>query len=167
MCWLVIFIFTMIIYQSDRLAAHLFRIKQRSEYLRQGSCQKTGQCCQALAIEVPRSFMKREKLLHWVKRWCKSIYNFHYLGTINENWLVFECHYLSDENTCRIYPFRPKLCREFPQTTLWGKGNLHKGCGFWFLKRTDQGSFQEKLVRQQHEQERKEFRLHIKKDLSN
>lgn len=155
--WTYVFFFGFWIYIGDLLAQKILVYSRRTEFIRQGSCQRTGQCCRNLAIQIPRSWAKRPKIVRLFNAWYRSIMNFHYLGTINENWLVFECHYLKNNNTCGVYPYRPKLCREFPLVPLFGHGRLHKGCGFWFLKRSEQGKFGAQLTKQAHDLERQEY----------
>jgi hypothetical protein len=50
--------------------------------------------------------------------------------------LVYSCNYLTPEMTCGIQRFKPKLCRDFPQQKWRGFTKLHKGCGFYFEKKT-------------------------------
>jgi len=155
--WVLAFLFGGWIYLGDRFAAWLLRHSHKTEYVLKGGCARTGQCCRSLALQYPRSWVRRTWLVRILKTWYAQVFNFHYLGTVNENWLVFECHYLKNGNTCGIYPYRPKLCREFPVTPRFGHGRLHKGCGFWFTKRSEAGTFQEAMDRQGHEQERREY----------
>jgi Fe-S-cluster containining protein len=121
-------------------------------------------CCKSLAIEIPLFVARWPWAVKLIHGWYRSIFNFHYLGTLKENWLVYECHYLRKDNTCGIYPYRPKLCREFPLTPLFGHGGLHKGCGFWFAKRSELGTFREKLTEQAHAQERVEYLSHLDRE---
>ena len=155
--WVLAFEFGSVIYLSDKFAYHLLRYPKRSEYVLKGGCARSGQCCRNLALQIPKSWAKRPKIAGLFNWWYRKIFNFHYLGTIYENWMVYECHYLKNGDTCGIYPYRPKLCREFPLTPLFGHGRLHRGCGFWYLKRSDQGGFQEELAKKEHEQGRREF----------
>lgn len=155
--WIYAFFFGGVIYLSDRLAMVLLRTARKSEYVRRGGCQNTGMCCRSLAIEIPRSWARRSWLVRGLRGWYRSGFNFHSLGTLHGNWLVFECHHLRPDNRCGIYPYRPKLCREFPVTPLFGHGRLHKGCGFWFAKRSELGTFQEALLAKQHDRERRDY----------
>jgi len=155
--WMLAFLFGGAIYLTDKFAYWLLRLHKRSEYVRRGHCQMTGMCCRNLAIEIPKFLARRSWFVNFIKGWYRSIFNFHALGTLQENWLVFECHYLTADNQCGIYPYRPKLCREYPLTPLFGHGRLHKGCGFWFTKRSELGTFKEKMAEKGHEQERLEY----------
>jgi hypothetical protein len=39
----------------------------------------------------------------------------------------------------------------------FGHGRLHKGCGYYFVERSQLGKFGEVLARQDHEKERAEY----------
>ncbi len=155
--WSYAFFFGVLVSFSQRWVSFLLRTKKDSQYVLRGACQKTGMCCRSLAIEIPHSWGRRAWLVKAVRIWYREVFNFHSLGMLYGNWLVFECHHLRPDHTCGIYPYRPSLCREFPLTPLWGHGQLHKGCGFWFVKREDLGTFQEKLSEFEHEHERREY----------
>lgn len=157
LCWILAFVFGSVIYLADRLAYRILRMHRRSEYVLKGGCARTGQCCRNLALQVPGFVARRAWMTRLFNAWYRSIFNFHYLGTIYGNWMVYECHYLKNGDTCGIRPYRPKICREFPLVPLFGHGRLHRGCGFWFMKRSEQGGFQEKLSQQEHEQGQREF----------
>jgi Fe-S-cluster containining protein len=156
-CWVLAFLFGSAIYLGDKIAYLLLFYSRRTEFVRRGGCARTGQCCRNLALQVPNAWARRPWIVKIFNAWYRAIFNFHYLGTINQNWLVYECHYLKNGNLCSIYPYRPKLCREFPLTPLFGHGNLHKGCGYYFLQRGEIGKFREKLVEKEHEAERQAY----------
>lgn len=156
-CWTLAYVFGSCIYLGDRFAYYLLFFPKPTEFVVRGACARTGQCCRSLAIQIPRSWAKRPRVVKVFNAWYRSIFNFHYLGILYDNWLVYECHYLKDGTVCSVYPYRPKLCREFPITPLFGHGRLHKGCGFWFVKRTDLGTFRGTLREKEHEQERRSY----------
>ncbi|MCB1215479.1 MAG: YkgJ family cysteine cluster protein [Deltaproteobacteria bacterium] len=160
--WVFAFMAGMMIYYSDRLAAYLLKHQNRTEYLLKGGCAQTGQCCQAIALELPKSWVASPKIRRFFLLFYQKVFNFHFLGVNEASWLIFECHYLRPNQTCGIYPFRPKLCREFPLIPFKGHGRLHKGCGFWFAKKSDLGGFGEKLAQQMHEKEREDYLRSLK-----
>jgi Fe-S-cluster containining protein len=155
--WVLAFLLGMTIYWADKIAWKLLRYDKKSRDVRQGSCQKTGMCCRDLSIEIPESWARCPWLREGIRRWYRFLNNFQPVGTLHGRLLVFSCGYLTKENTCGIYPFRPKICREYPAVTLFGHANLHKGCGFWFIERAKLGSFEEKLKLEEHQQERVEY----------
>lgn len=49
--------------------------------------------------------------------------------------LTFECKYISKNNTCKIYFFRPFFCRDYPNINpelIYGGVEMLDGCGFYF-----------------------------------
>ncbi len=122
-----------------------------------GGCQRSGMCCRDLAIEIPQAWARRPKVVRLFQGWYRYVHNFQPTQIVNGNLLQFSCGHLSNENDCTIYPFRPKLCREYPATTLFGHAQLHKGCGFWFLERNQLKTFQEKLAEEGHAAERRAY----------
>jgi Fe-S-cluster containining protein len=155
--WVLAFTFGFCIFLGDWLAYCILFIHRRSQYVRMGGCARTGQCCRNLALEIPKSWAKRPWVVSLFTRWYRTIFNFHFRGMQQDGWMVFECHHLRDGNVCSIYPYRPKLCREFPLVPLFGHGRLHKGCGFYYLKRSEQGTFAQALAEQNHGRERREY----------
>lgn len=106
----------------------------RTEFVRRGQCRMTGLCCQNIGMEVPRSWLKRPRLLKWIQKWHQLRYRFDYQG-IQDNMLVYSCRDLTPDKRCSIQWMKPKLCRDYPPTPLFGILKLHKGCGFYFEKR--------------------------------
>ena len=154
--WALVFLFNMTIYWGDKIAWRLLRYDKKTRFVRKGACQRTGMCCQALAIEIPRSWAKHPWIVRAFNGWYRSVYRFQPVRTVNGNMLQFDCQYLTKQNTCGIYPFRPKLCREYPAATLFGHANVHRGCGFWFVEREKLGTFAEALKREEHEAEQRQ-----------
>lgn len=155
--WAMVFVFQWILRGSDRLAAKLFRQERRSQFILRGQCRRTGLCCQTLGIELPASWLKHPRIVVFFQRWYALVHNFQTVGPPQGQLLPLSCGYLREGNVCAIYPYRPKLCRDYPQTGLFGKIQLHRGCGFWFVPRDKQGGFEEKLLREQHESERRNY----------
>ena len=96
---------------------------------------------------IPEAWVRRPWIVRFFIWWHRYRFNFHYLETVN-NLLVYECGYIGKNNLCSIYKWRPRLCREHPNTFLWGFPRVHKGCGFYFTKR-GQKDFQEILKKEQ------------------
>lgn len=157
--WAVVFTLHMIIFFGDKIAWKLLRGERKGQYVRMGSCQKSGVCCKMIGIGFPRYWLKSRwivKTIHWYMRF---IHNFYPQGTTVDKMLVFECRNLTPDNSCGIYPFRPKICREFPFVTLSSHSKLYKGCGYWFIERNKLGTFEEKMAASEHEKNRRESRL--------
>lgn len=133
--YVLIWIPNMMIYWGDHLAWYLLGKQRHARFIRQGQCRNTGVCCRAIGIDYPRSWIKQSWFLGLLRRYYSWVYNFRFLGLYEARRLVFECQHLTPQNTCSIHPFRPKICREYPQVTLTGHARVHRGCGFWFEER--------------------------------
>ena len=155
--WAVTFLCHMTVYYCDKFAWKLLGYDKKSRYLRRGGCQRTGLCCQTLGIELPQSWVNSPRVLNFFRGWYALVHNFQSIGPPQGRLLPLACRHLREGNLCSIYPFRPKLCREYPQVSFFGKVELHRGCGFWFVERAKQGQFEESLLQQQHDAERREF----------
>jgi Fe-S-cluster containining protein len=149
--WAGVFLFQMIVYWGDKIAWKLLRYDKKTRYVRRGACQRTGMCCQSLAIELPASWIRRPWMVRFFHGWYRMVHRFEPAGPPQGKLLPLTCAHLKDGNLCTIYPFRPKLCREYPFVTLFGHIELHRGCGFWFMEREKVGTFEEKLQREEHE----------------
>lgn len=122
----------------------------KKEYVRTGSCNRCGRCCQLLAVEMPRWLAARDRLAYLVSRWHDLVLNFEFRGR-TDRWLVYRCRYYraaSDESgpgRCSIHPFRPRLCRFYPRNGLYGHPKLHRACGFSFVRRDGRPTFAQVL----------------------
>jgi Fe-S-cluster containining protein len=155
--WFFVFLFSMIIYVGDRFAWWILRYDQKTQFVRKGSCQKTGMCCRNIGIQIPASWAKHPRVVRAFQRWYSFVHRFQPKGVLRGNLLIFDCAHLRPDHTCGIYPFRPKLCREYPVKTLFGRVELFKGCGFWFVEREKLGTFEEKARESEHQQERLQY----------
>jgi len=150
--WLGVYLLFGIVHWCDRLVWKALRFDKKTRYVRMGACQRSGMCCQTLGIELPKSWLRRPWVVRLAQGWYSRIHNFQAAGEPQGRLLPLSCGYLKGKNLCTIYPYRPKLCREFPATSLFGKIELHHGCGFWFLERAKLGGFEEKLAEKTHDQ---------------
>jgi Fe-S-cluster containining protein len=141
------FIIEGIISLMENLSYQILHLFWKTEYVRKGECQMTGQCCRAIGMELPRSWYRYPRLIHFVTKWHELRYHFTFLRR-QDKLLVYECQYLKN-NRCGIHLVKPKLCRDFPKTKLFGITKLHKGCGYQFVKRGGK-SFEEVLRNQAH-----------------
>lgn len=141
------FIVGALFYYMESAADWLIGTYSRTEYIRQGSCNRCGRCCRLLALEMP-SFVARNKYLVHFFIWLHALFfNFQYEGQ-NGKWLVYRCGYFVDEDPvrCRIYPFRHRLCRYYPRQHLYGHPKVHVDCGFKFMRRDGKPTFDEILA---------------------
>lgn len=114
--------------------------RDKTQYVREGHCNRCGRCCRFLALIMPEFVASRRWLVKILRVWHSSVLNFEPLGE-SENALIYRCRYYcdpSDGNSghCKIYPFRHRLCRFFPRQSLYGRPELHNECGFRFIRRS-------------------------------
>lgn len=133
-------------YVMEEGANRLVGAFAKTQYARKGSCNRCGRCCRLLALEMPHYISRREYLVRFLIWWHKVGLNFHFEGK-EKNWLIYSCAYLNDGDkpSCRIYPFRHRLCRQYPKQPLYGHPKTHKECGFRFKRRDGKPSFDEIL----------------------
>jgi Fe-S-cluster containining protein len=115
-------------------------VRAKTEYVREGSCNRCGRCCRLLALILPKGVDKSNIAVRVARAWHRLMMNFRFIG-VEEGWLVYRCGYYRDgddkrHGRCSIYPMRHRLCRFFPRQMLYGHPSLHKDCGFRFVKRS-------------------------------
>lgn len=128
--WVLEWIFEL----SEDLSYSFIYLFRKPEYVRQGGCAGTGQCCQAIGLKLPRFLLKSKTVITLFRKWHYLRYNFRCIG-LRDDLMVYECMYLQPDKSCGIQAFKPKLCRDFPKLPLFGFTRLHKGCGFSFQRR--------------------------------
>ena len=131
---------------TQRVEDKFICLFKRPEYIRKGGCQMSGMCCSNLGLLLPKAWSRRAWIIRYFVWWHRYRYKFHFLGIV-DNLLVYECGYVTKDNQCSIYPWRPRLCREYPKVQLWDFPKLHKGCGFYFIQR-GRADFAETLERE-------------------
>lgn len=136
----------LLFYYMEKAAGWVINYHKKTEYIRVGACAKCGKCCQLLAIQYPAFFNRLPRLLNVTIAWHQFRYGFTYFNK-EGNYLLYKCSFLRRDNTCAIYRFRPRLCREYPRVGLYGKPPIHFGCGFYFVRRDGRLGFDESLHR--------------------
>lgn len=119
-------------------------INKKTEYVLKGSCNKCGRCCHLLAVQYPKFFERLPIVVNTLIKWHQFRYNFMFRGK-EEYHLLYECNWLLEGGRCKIYPFRPRLCREYPKMGFFGHPLRHAECGFYFERRDGKNSFDDIL----------------------
>ncbi|MFC1483338.1 YkgJ family cysteine cluster protein [Candidatus Margulisiibacteriota bacterium] len=121
-----------------------FRIFPR-QYVRRGSCQQCGLCCERLVIELSPKFILRFKVITWfLIRWHEIVNNFTFLGVeYDVGYLFFKCNHVTKEGKCGIHWRRYPMCRTYPKEQWFGKRTLLPWCGYRFVLRKSRRSFEE------------------------
>lgn len=103
------------------------------KYLRKGSCNGCGRCCQKIYVRHARDVIKTEEEFEKLK----TLHFFYgYLQVVGKDsiGLIFECSKLNKETgRCTAYKTRPVICRQYPQEEIFMMGgNITENCGFSF-----------------------------------
>lgn len=108
----------------------------RPPFKRIGKCKKRGNCCYYILLKKSRG------PLGWISLfWNTQINGFYKRGgevfdTEGKERIVMGCRYLKDDGSCKIYPFRPVVCRKWPVIEHFGYPKILKGCGFKAVTKT-------------------------------
>jgi hypothetical protein len=119
---------------ADLAAMLLVRWVYPPRFVLTGECHQRGVCCQHILAAPPRwlrdSFLRQPFL--WYHR---VMHNFREIGHGPEGIIVLSCGHLAPEGRCRIYRFRPLLCRNYPELPFFDAPRLLPGCGFTAVPR--------------------------------
>lgn len=106
-----------------------------------GKCLQCGNCCQNIAIYLSDGFWMYPQLKKLVIRWYEWLYHFNFKQEEPQHKvLIFSCQYLQNQ-TCRIYHWRPYICRKYPLPRYFEKPSFLDSCGF----KTELKKFKQKL----------------------
>ena len=141
----IVYLIVGLIFQHLEVFSNRFiGYSKRTEYIRKGSCRQCGKCCEMLAVQYPKFFNKMPRLKRFVRRWYEFRCDFTHLCD-EDNYYLFKCNLLGLDRRCSHYHMRPRLCREYPKTRLYGRSHTKLDCGFYFVRRDGQKSFDEEL----------------------
>lgn len=120
------------------LALHRWQAKRHGliRYELSGSCQQSGQCCEAPGIQVRRIVWYVPTLRRIFLWWQRRINGFELRETLREHRaFVFECtHFDRTTRQCDSYHSRPGMCRDYPRLLLQqADPQLFPRCGFKVL----------------------------------
>ncbi len=135
----VVFVVGYTSYWMEVAADYVVGASRSTEYVRKGSCNRCGKCCELLALEMPSFMAKRDWMVRLANAWHDALLNFKPEG-VYKNLLVYRCRYFRRKpkgktGFCSIYPFRHRLCRYYPKQLLHTRFVLSEDCGFYFVKR--------------------------------
>ena len=112
-----------------------------SKYIIKGKCKKCGKCCRNILFSTKDGYIKsREKFFEMQKKY-RYYKNFKISGVVENKQdfqngaLTFECKFISKNNHCKIYLFRPIFCRDYPninQDLIYNGVEMLDECGFYF-----------------------------------
>ena len=105
------------------LAAHrvLRRARGEQPWRLQGSCRRSGACCEAPAIAVGRLVWSLPSARRLFLGWQRRVNGFE-LASVDAraHVFVFRCsHFDPATRSCDSYDSRPGMCRDYPRLLLW------------------------------------------------
>ena len=106
----------------------------KRNYIRTGSCKGCGRCCREIYVRHGKETIRNEEEYEKLRS-SHSFYSFLKPVGKDEIGLIFECTKLDPETKkCKIHPFRPLLCRRYPQEEIFMMGgDISAGCGYKFI----------------------------------
>ena len=113
----------------------LFQYLSSARYVKNGKCNRCGNCCRNILLYIEEDPIKTEKQFEKVKEWEKHYHNFYISGKTENGALLFTCREIDENNRCKVYFFRGLGCREYPKKNtkfLINGGKPLDGCGYYF-----------------------------------
>lgn len=106
-------------------------VVKKQKYVITGSCSKCGKCCR----EIRAYGMKDEKDLKFMQLIFPWYKRFYILKKDENNELTLSCKYLSEDGSCKVYKFRPFICRNYPERIIYKNLEMIDGCGYKVIKK--------------------------------
>lgn len=112
-----------------------------SKYVIKGKCKRCGKCCRNILFSDKNGYIKSKEKFIELKKKYRYYRNFEISGVVKDKQefqngaLTFVCKHISDDNRCKIYPFRPFFCRDYPfinPELIYNGVEMLDGCGFRF-----------------------------------
>ena len=112
-----------------------------SKYVLKGKCKKCGACCRNILFSTHDGYVKSKEVFLAMQKKHRYYRNFKISGVVSDKQdfqngaLTFECKFISKNNKCLIYPFRPLFCRDYPsknQDLIYSGVTMLDNCGFYF-----------------------------------
>ncbi|TIH20136.1 YkgJ family cysteine cluster protein [Marinifilum sp. JC120] len=105
--------------------------RKRQNVVIRGNCKMCGSCCRSICLNVGNKWLKTKKHLANAIDEDEALSRFEICGKTEEGYLKFSCTCLNENGTCDDYENRPRLCRTFPNPSIFMQfGELPAGCGF-------------------------------------
>ena len=112
-----------------------------SKYVIKGNCKKCGACCRNILFSTKEGYVKSKEIFEKMQKNHPYYRNFHISGIVENKQdfqngaLTFECKFISKNNRCKIYWFRPLFCRDYPfvnKDLIYNGVEMLDNCGFYF-----------------------------------
>ena len=112
-----------------------------SRYVLKGKCKKCGACCRNILFSTKEGYIKDKDTFEQMQKEYRYYRNFKISGIVENKKdfqngaLTFECKYISKNNRCKIYLFRPMFCRDYPNINpdlIYNGVEMLDNCGYYF-----------------------------------
>jgi Fe-S-cluster containining protein len=102
-------------------------------YVRTGSCNQCGQCCQNIYLTYRRKVIQSVEVFGRVQKLHPKEYGSFEPIETTATGVVFKCNALEEDNKCGRYLSRPAFCRTYPtEDSLIHGGKLPADCSYIF-----------------------------------
>jgi uncharacterized protein len=121
-------------YTADlQIQRGLARLRGERPWTLAGGCQRSGQCCEAPALEAGLITWSFPRLRRLFLAWQRRVNGFELSHVDTDGRLfVFRCsHYDRKSRSCDSYDSRPGVCRDYPRNLMpQANPQLHPRCGY-------------------------------------
>jgi hypothetical protein len=119
-------------YRVD-LALHRAWHRGERPWTLEGSCRRSGACCEAPALAVGRLTWSMPNVRRLFLAWQRRVNGFELVSAdARARLFVFRCtHYDRERRSCDSYGSRPGVCRDYPCNLMWQPApELLPPCGY-------------------------------------
>ena len=116
---------------ADNYLSNLVRKPFKTQWTLEGKCKKCGKCCRDIGLTISPKLLKSRFTTEIVIRWVSWVFDF-YLKHIQYDscLLVFGCKNQNPDGSCKVYKWRPNICRNYPIVDYLDKPVLYDFCGY-------------------------------------
>ena len=120
-----------------------------------GSCHGCGRCCRKINLEGRKGWLRSESDFSQVVQRFPDYNRFVVVEKDEQGFLLFSCSVLTETGLCGEYEQRPRICRKFPDPSLYfSGGRLPVGCGYHFNISRNFQPFLKRALKQEYENKR-------------
>jgi Fe-S-cluster containining protein len=96
-----------------------------------GECTQCGECCRQLTLSTAAGVIRSEEAFRTLLKKHPEYRIFEIRHQDLDGVLYFRCTRLGADNRCQAYEQRPRICRIYPNSTMFAHGaRLPEACGY-------------------------------------